>query len=219
MESDILEEANKSEAETNSTTPTSSGSSTSREENELPCSDIKFDSSDLKVKLAQDKSRERTNEEDLDSNLRSDVEVEKAGDKTEIQSSNIHIQQGYLSQDSDVNESEKTMNSKDKNVDVDFSETDDQTLDKLGEVNESELAQQKSVTQSLYHIKWFKWKGINTALIMQNENGPCPLLAIINLLILSRKISIPPMQEFITDGQLMEYLGDCILEHAPKVRQ
>lgn len=79
----------------------------------------------------------------------------------------------------------------------------------------SESSQQ--VLESLYHIKWIKWKGINTPIITQNENGPCPLLAVVNVLLLQRRIRIPSPQEIVTSGQLMEYIGDCILEESPKV--
>ena len=75
----------------------------------------------------------------------------------------------------------------------------------------------QQVLESLYHIKWIKWKGINTPIITQNENGPCPLLAIVNVLLLQRRIRIPSPQEIVTSGQLMEYIGDCILEESPKV--
>eukprot|EP00062_Callorhinchus_milii_P002299 gi/632938352/ref/XP_007904636.1/ PREDICTED: protein FAM63B isoform X2 [Callorhinchus milii] len=70
--------------------------------------------------------------------------------------------------------------------------------------------------QSVYHIKWIKWKAENTPVITQNENGPCPLLAIMNVLLLARKIKLPPMMEIITAEQLMEYLGDYILDAKPK---
>ncbi|XP_016121789.1 protein FAM63B-like [Sinocyclocheilus grahami] len=43
--------------------------------------------------------------------------------------------------------------------------------------------------QSVYHIKWIKWKEENTPIITQNENGPCPLLAIMNVLLLSWKVN------------------------------
>ena len=82
---------------------------------------------------------------------------------------------------------------------------------------ESQTVQEQQTLQSLYHIKWIKWKGINTPIITQNENGPCPLLAIVNVLLLQRRINLPSLQEFITSGQLMEYIGDCILEESPKV--
>ena len=83
--------------------------------------------------------------------------------------------------------------------------------------SESRTAQKQQALESLYHIKWIKWKGINTPIITQNENGPCPLLAIVNILLLQRRINLPPQQTFITSGQLMEYIGDCILEESPKV--
>uniref|UniRef100_UPI00358F1AA8 ubiquitin carboxyl-terminal hydrolase MINDY-1-like isoform X2 n=1 Tax=Myxine glutinosa TaxID=7769 RepID=UPI00358F1AA8 len=68
----------------------------------------------------------------------------------------------------------------------------------------------------IYHIKWLKWKGESTAIITQNENGPCPLLAIMNVLLLSWKIRFPAGIEIITAEQLMECLGDFILETVPK---
>ncbi|XP_063110174.1 ubiquitin carboxyl-terminal hydrolase MINDY-2-like isoform X2 [Cavia porcellus] len=58
----------------------------------------------------------------------------------------------------------------------------------------------------VYHIKWIQWKEENTPIITQNENGPCPLLAILNVLLLAWKVKLPPMMEIITAEQLMEYL-------------
>uniref|UniRef100_A0A8C8RTA3 Ubiquitin carboxyl-terminal hydrolase n=1 Tax=Pelusios castaneus TaxID=367368 RepID=A0A8C8RTA3_9SAUR len=45
--------------------------------------------------------------------------------------------------------------------------------------------------QSVYHIKWVRWKEENTPIITQNENGPCPLLAIMNVLLLAWKVPYP----------------------------
>ncbi|XP_061883816.1 ubiquitin carboxyl-terminal hydrolase MINDY-2 [Entelurus aequoreus] len=70
--------------------------------------------------------------------------------------------------------------------------------------------------QSIYHIKWIQWREENTPIITQNENGPCPLLAIMNVLLLAWKVKMPPMMEIITAEQLMEYLGDYVLETKPK---
>ncbi len=72
-------------------------------------------------------------------------------------------------------------------------------------------------SSSVYHIKWIKFRGDLTPVVTQNENGPCPLLAIMNVLLLKGKVRLPPMVEMVTAGQLMEYLADCIFEHAPKV--
>ncbi|XP_037551846.1 ubiquitin carboxyl-terminal hydrolase MINDY-2 [Nematolebias whitei] len=77
-------------------------------------------------------------------------------------------------------------------------------------------AKDRAAGQSIYHIKWIKWREESTPIITQNENGPCPLLAIMNVLLLAWKVKIPPMMEIITAEQLMEYLGDYILETKPK---
>ena len=89
--------------------------------------------------------------------------------------------------------------------------------EKTGSVESATEPEQHVLEDSLYHIKWIKWKGLNTPIITQNENGPCPLLAIVNVLLLQRRITISSLQEIITSGQLMEYIGDCILEESPKV--
>lgn len=67
-----------------------------------------------------------------------------------------------------------------------------------------------------YHLKWIKWKGTNKLpIVTQNSNGPCPLLAIMNVLLLRKNISFPPMIEIITAEQLMSYLCDFILSNVP----
>ena len=71
--------------------------------------------------------------------------------------------------------------------------------------------------ESVYFLKQFKWSGENIQIVTQNENGPCPLLAIANVLVLSKRITLPPMQECITASQLMEYIGDYILTAGPRV--
>lgn len=49
-------------------------------------------------------------------------------------------------------------------------------------------AKDRVAGQSIYHIKWIKWREENTPIITQNENGPCPLLAIMNVLLLAWKV-------------------------------
>lgn len=63
-----------------------------------------------------------------------------------------------------------------------------------GEGEEGEAAQGLAASkerfpgQSVYHIKWIQWKEEHTPIITQNENGPCPLLAILNVLLLAWKV-------------------------------
>ncbi|XP_073443069.1 ubiquitin carboxyl-terminal hydrolase MINDY-2 [Dendrobates tinctorius] len=84
------------------------------------------------------------------------------------------------------------------------------------EAKEAQAAGDRFPGQSVYHIKWIRWKEQSTPIVTQNENGPCPLLAIMNVLLLAWKVKLPPMMEIITAEQLMEYLGDYILEAKPK---
>lgn len=51
------------------------------------------------------------------------------------------------------------------------------------------VTKDRGAGQSIYHIKWIKWKEENTPIITQNENGPCPLLAIMNVLLLAWKVN------------------------------
>ncbi|OTF71399.1 DUF544 domain containing protein [Euroglyphus maynei] len=91
-----------------------------------------------------------------------------------------------------------------------------------------------------YHLKWIKWKGGNggsngsnnnnnnngngqtqqqcqkVPIVTQNSNGSCPLLAIINVLLLRKNITFPPIIEIVTASQLLDYICDCILTYVPK---
>ena len=40
-----------------------------------------------------------------------------------------------------------------------------------------------------YLVKWITWKEKKTPIITQSENGPCPLLAIMNTLFLRWKVT------------------------------
>ncbi|XP_051901794.1 ubiquitin carboxyl-terminal hydrolase MINDY-1 [Pristis pectinata] len=71
-------------------------------------------------------------------------------------------------------------------------------------------------SNTFYYVKWINWKGEKTPVITQSENGPCPLIAIMNILFLRWKVKIPPKTEVISVEQLMILLGDCILSTKPK---
>jgi len=83
---------------------------------------------------------------------------------------------------------------------------------------EQEEATDSNDNPSIYHVKWIVWKSEKTAIITQNENGPCPLLSILNVLLLQRKLALPDGCEVISAEQLLEYLGDLLLNlPSPKV--
>ncbi|XP_008982564.3 ubiquitin carboxyl-terminal hydrolase MINDY-1 isoform X10 [Callithrix jacchus] len=66
-----------------------------------------------------------------------------------------------------------------------------------------------------YCVKWIPWKGERTPIITQSTNGPCPLLAIMNILFLQWKVKLPPQKEVITSDELMAHLGNCLLSIRP----
>jgi len=70
---------------------------------------------------------------------------------------------------------------------------------------------------SVYQIKWAKFHSSEAlAIVTQNENGPCPLLAIVNVLLLRGKLKIASGTAMITYSQLMALLWDCILTQTPQ---
>jgi len=70
-------------------------------------------------------------------------------------------------------------------------------------------------TPGQYRLKWIKFRGNKIPIITQNENGPCPLIAIMNVLLLKGKLRLASHVDVVTSEQLMEYLGDCILASLP----
>ncbi|XP_040044688.2 ubiquitin carboxyl-terminal hydrolase MINDY-1 isoform X2 [Gasterosteus aculeatus] len=67
-----------------------------------------------------------------------------------------------------------------------------------------------------YLVKWITWKGKKTPIITQSENGPCPLLAIMNTLFLRWKAKLPAQTEVVTTEDLMAHLGECVLSVTPR---
>ncbi|XP_059411897.1 ubiquitin carboxyl-terminal hydrolase MINDY-1-like isoform X2 [Carassius carassius] len=67
-----------------------------------------------------------------------------------------------------------------------------------------------------YFVKWITWKEKKTAIITQSENGPCPLIAIMNILLLRWKVKFPAQMEVVTTEELMAHLGECVLSIKPR---
>ncbi|KAL4629513.1 protein FAM63A [Arapaima gigas] len=71
-------------------------------------------------------------------------------------------------------------------------------------------------TPAYYFVKWINWKGKKTPIITQSENGPCPLLAIMNILFLRWKAKLSPQTEMVSTEDLMAHLGECVLSIKPR---
>ncbi|KAI8371830.1 hypothetical protein BD560DRAFT_489473 [Blakeslea trispora] len=67
-----------------------------------------------------------------------------------------------------------------------------------------------------YLVKTIQWKDKPVQIITQNENGPCPLVAICNVLFLRGDLRIqPPDREVVTFEYLVDRLGDYLLNQVP----
>lgn len=71
-------------------------------------------------------------------------------------------------------------------------------------------------TDSTYHLKWINWNTGKIPIVMQSINGPCPLIATMNVLLLREKVKLPSMLEQITANQLLSYLGECLMDCVPE---
>lgn len=84
------------------------------------------------------------------------------------------------------------------------------------EASEESKTDSSSEMDNVYHVKWIGWNSKKTPIITQNSNGPCPMLAITNVLLLRGKISLPEGCEVVSSEQLLENLADTMLEYVPK---
>ena len=69
----------------------------------------------------------------------------------------------------------------------------------------------------IHQLKWIPWGDEFAPIVTQNENGPCPLLALCNVLILSKRMEVTPGETALTSQQLLDMLGSCLIESTPKV--
>jgi len=66
-------------------------------------------------------------------------------------------------------------------------------------------------------IKYIEFFGVRTPIVMQNAPGPCPLIAIVNILLLKGRVQLPQKdQKAIGSEQLIGVVVDCLKRSMPK---
>jgi len=65
----------------------------------------------------------------------------------------------------------------------------------------------------LYPVKAIKFSGINTVYLLQGPNGPCPLLAIANVLLLKGVLTVPDGSVDVSFDWLTGQLGNWMMDH------
>ncbi|RTG85190.1 uncharacterized protein DC041_0012393 [Schistosoma bovis] len=73
----------------------------------------------------------------------------------------------------------------------------------------------KELENSIYHIKWIKFNNQTRPIITQNNNGPCPMIAIANVLLLRGTINLSNDSELISGNRLLAILSELLLSKAP----
>jgi hypothetical protein len=61
-----------------------------------------------------------------------------------------------------------------------------------------------------YEIKWIEFNKQSVPIILQNENGPCPLISICNVLLLRNDLNRINFNERISSQQLIDQLGNTL---------
>ncbi|KAF2074305.1 hypothetical protein CYY_004399 [Polysphondylium violaceum] len=69
------------------------------------------------------------------------------------------------------------------------------------------------VIENKYRVKRINYLNNEVSIILQNENGPCPLISIANVLLLQRKVSLDPDTQSVT----IKKMGDLIMKHAKTI--
>lgn len=71
--------------------------------------------------------------------------------------------------------------------------------------------------ESFFRLKVIDFGGRNVPILAQNANGPCPLLAIANVLLLRGSIDVHADRPQISYEELVELVGDYMLRsNAPR---
>ena len=71
-----------------------------------------------------------------------------------------------------------------------------------------------TIPQDVFQVKQIETPHDKLNIILQSVNGPCPLIAIMNCLLLQRRIALPADNEFITATSLCSLLGNYLLDRA-----
>ena len=66
--------------------------------------------------------------------------------------------------------------------------------------------------QENYKLKKVEFKDKKTSIVLQNTNGPCPLLAVANILLLRGDITIHEDKSVVDAEELLGRVGEFLLD-------
>jgi hypothetical protein len=79
-------------------------------------------------------------------------------------------------------------------------------------------SQQQQQQCPIHHLKTVDWHDVRVKIVTQNENGPCPLVAICNVLLLNGKLKLNRDTDVVYASELVDMVANLIIESYPEVR-
>uniref|UniRef100_A0A2P2I8Z7 Ubiquitin carboxyl-terminal hydrolase n=2 Tax=Hirondellea gigas TaxID=1518452 RepID=A0A2P2I8Z7_9CRUS len=74
---------------------------------------------------------------------------------------------------------------------------------------------QSSPSETIHKVKRIKFCGKDVPVITQNNNGPCPLLAILNALLLKGEVDLGVAGNEVKGGHLVSVVANALIDHPP----
>eukprot|EP00730_Choanoeca_flexa_P003366 TRINITY_DN11383_c0_g1_i12.p1 TRINITY_DN11383_c0_g1~~TRINITY_DN11383_c0_g1_i12.p1 ORF type:complete len:489 (+),score=108.60 TRINITY_DN11383_c0_g1_i12:172-1638(+) len=66
--------------------------------------------------------------------------------------------------------------------------------------------------QDVFGVRWIPFQGHSRPILCQNSNGPCPLLAVCNILFLQQRLELPLNTDHVVFDQLVQMLSLYLLD-------
>ena len=70
-------------------------------------------------------------------------------------------------------------------------------------------------SEIVHKVKKIKFLGKEAPIITQNNNGPCPLLAVVNALLLKGDVELGVSGDEVTGGHLVGVVGNALIDLPP----
>ncbi|CAF0921367.1 unnamed protein product [Didymodactylos carnosus] len=83
-------------------------------------------------------------------------------------------------------------------------------------VNNNNQQDEQARQDDIYFVKWIEFDTNLVPILLQNENGPCPLLAIMNVLLIRQKIRLNGDVCILSADRVLAYLVDFLFKCIPK---
>nr|VZI49447.1 unnamed protein product [Spirometra erinaceieuropaei] len=80
----------------------------------------------------------------------------------------------------------------------------------------SSVAAESAENESYHQVRWITFNGKKRAVITQNKNGPCPMLALANVLLLRGTLSLPEDCEIISGERIIACLSHYLFSLTPE---